>query len=79
MNHDLEYRKKYFSGIKLRNARKFLGVSVYELSCKINSSHNYLNHIESGSAIPSNDLIKKISQYLNVDPSYFFEKEIDTY
>lgn len=66
-------------GQNLQRARKMAGLSLQELSNKINNevSKQSLNKYEKGIMKPNSDLIIKLSIALNIDVNYFYRKKIE--
>ena len=63
-------------GSEIREVRKARGLTLNELSDQIACSTAYLSRIERGTARISVDLLTQISAALNVDPAWFFPKQV---
>ena len=65
-------------GVRLKFARKMAGMSLQELSDKLNNivSKQALNKYEQGLMKPSNDVLLSLSKILEVKPDYFLKKNI---
>lgn len=70
---------KYFSE-RLRNARKMNGLSLQELSNKLNNqiSKQDLNRLETGIQLPDSKIISSLANVLNVTMDYFFKEQLLT-
>ena len=64
-------------GIALRLARLRIqkGVSARDMSLSMGQNPNYINHIETGKALPSLTGLLYICEYLGVTPAEFFDTE----
>lgn len=60
-----------FSGERLKSLRKSKGITLLQLAEKINVTNSYLSKIERGKSTPSIKRMLQLSDYFNVDPSYF--------
>ncbi len=58
--------QKSFSGAKLRELRRALGVSPTALAYEINRSYNSIRAYESGSVHPPAEVIQHIADVLNL-------------
>jgi len=63
---------KKILGENLKNYRKLLNLSQEELSEKLNISVNHLSYIETGKRFISSDLLEKIYEEMNINPSALF-------
>lgn len=61
--------------LRLAKLRTKKNVSAREMSLSIGQNSNYINHIETGGALPSLSGILYICEYLGVTPSEFFDFE----
>lgn len=65
----------YYAGFlprRLRHLRKLQSVSARKMSLDLGQNVNYINHIESGMALPSILSFFYICQYLQITPQEFF-------
>ncbi|WP_245927065.1 helix-turn-helix domain-containing protein [Marinomonas alcarazii] len=62
--------------LRLKQARKKIGISQKELGIKIgmdaSSASGRMNHYEKGRHVPDVDILRKIAEELNVPLNYFF-------
>ena len=61
--------------LRLAKLRTKKNVSAREMSLAIGQNSNYINHIETGRAIPSLCGVFYICEYLGITPAEFFETE----
>lgn len=61
--------------LRLHRARKAAGLSLRELGMRVNISHTAIKKYESGVAMPSSEILIKLSRALNVRSEYFFRSE----
>ncbi len=61
--------------IRLRRARKAAGLSLRDVGERIGVSHAAIKKYEDGIAMPSSDILLKLSHTLNVRTEYFFRPE----
>ena len=71
-------RKRRFSeqafGTTVESLMNEVGVTYRELAAKTGLSAGYLNHLVHGNRpVPSNDVIKRLADALDVEPEYFRE------
>jgi len=59
------------TGKKIRNLREERKLSLQELAKEAQISFSFLSEIETELKIPSNAIIEKIANALNVDPNIF--------
>lgn len=71
---DFETFKKDFAD-RLRLLRNERKISAREMSLELGQNVNYINYIENGRHLPSMQGFFSICEYLNLQPSEFFEKE----
>jgi transcriptional regulator with XRE-family HTH domain len=66
-------------GDKITRARKIAGISLQELSNRIGNevSKQSLNKYEKGLMKPSNDMIIKIANAININIDFFFKEQKD--
>lgn len=62
-------------GEKINKLRTDKKLSMRELGEKIGVSHAHISKLESGISSPSMDLLKKLSDFFDIDVSYFFSDE----
>jgi two-component system, chemotaxis family, response regulator Rcp1 len=62
-----------FVGLKIRERRKFLGLTQAELADLLSLSHQQVQRYESGENTISMVRILKVAKALNVRPEYFYE------
>lgn len=62
-----------FSGEKVKQKRKEIGLTLEELGKKISVSAAQISYIESGAREPSASGIGKLADALGVTPGYFYE------
>jgi Zn-dependent peptidase ImmA (M78 family)/DNA-binding XRE family transcriptional regulator len=58
--------------IRLQRARKAAGLSLRDLGDRVGVSHAAIKKYEDGAAMPSSDILIKLSRSLNVRSEYFF-------
>ena len=61
---------------RIHRARKGAGLSLRELSDRVDVSHAMIKKYEDGITYPSSDILIKIAKALNVRTEYFFRPEI---
>jgi transcriptional regulator with XRE-family HTH domain len=71
-------RKRRFSedpfGATVESLMNEVGVTYRELAAKTGLSAGYLNHLVHGNRpVPSNDVVRTLSEALDVDPEHFRE------
>jgi transcriptional regulator with XRE-family HTH domain len=66
-----------FAGGKIRDFRKKRGLTLVELSEKLNVSPSYLSSIERNIKKPSLPILKKVSECLNISMTYLFEDTVE--
>lgn len=59
--------------LRLAQLRNQKGVSARDMSLSIGQNHSYINHIESGKALPSMTIFFYICECLNITPADFFD------
>ena len=59
--------------LRLATLRTKKNVSAREMSLAIGQNANYINHIETGEALPSLSGVFYICDYLGITPSEFFD------
>ena len=59
---------------KLRHSREF---SQAKLAQKAGTSTHYIGMLETMNKFPSSEMIEKLSEALDIDPTELFNKEID--
>ncbi|MDN4526739.1 helix-turn-helix domain-containing protein [Fictibacillus fluitans] len=62
-------------GQRMKTLRLEHGVTLQELGKEIQFNYSNLSKIERGSRMPSVELLSKLSQFYNVEISFFFEEE----
>jgi transcriptional regulator with XRE-family HTH domain len=62
-------------GEKIKQLRTKKGLTMKELGENLNVSHAHISKLESGINSPSVDLLEKLSEFFNIDVSYFFAKK----
>ena len=70
---DFETFKSDFAS-KLRCMRNEKKISAREMSLALGQNVNYINYIENGRHLPSMQGFFSICEYLDLQPSEFFEK-----
>lgn len=68
-------REHKFSGKKLKLARNIRGVTLEDLSQKINVTHQMLSKYEVEKSIPKPETIEKLAHYLDFETSFFFGRD----
>lgn len=66
------------TGRRIRNLRKYRVLTQTELGDKIGIKKSAISRIESGSALPSREVLDKMAKYFNVSVDYLLGN-IDTY
>lgn len=61
--------------VRLHRARKAAGLSLRDLGERVGVSHAAIKKYEDGLAMPSSDILIKLSRALNVRTEYFFRPE----
>ena len=61
--------------LRLSKLRTMKNVSAREMSLAIGQNPSYINHIETGNAIPSLCGVFYICEYFGITPAEFFETE----
>ena len=61
--------------LRLATLRTKKNVSAREMSLAIGQNQGYINHIETGNAVPSLPGFFYICEYLDITPSEFFDFE----
>ncbi|MDR0909229.1 MAG: helix-turn-helix transcriptional regulator [Spirochaetaceae bacterium] len=59
---------------KIRHAK---GLNQAELAGKAEVSKNYIGFLETARKFPSSEMVQKLAQALDIDPTELFAKEID--
>ena len=67
MNRIIETKAKEYIGGLIRKKRTERGISQLQLSEMTELSRTYVNLIENGKRIPSNDSLEKIAVYLGIN------------
>ncbi len=62
-------------GLRLATLRTKKDVSAREMSLSIGQNENYINHIETGGALPSLSGLFYICDYLGITPRDFFDTD----
>ncbi|MBQ7897720.1 MAG: helix-turn-helix transcriptional regulator [Clostridia bacterium] len=62
-------------GLRLATLRTKKNVSAREMSLSIGQNENYINHIETGGALPSLSGLFYICDYLGITPCEFFDTD----
>lgn len=62
-------------GEKIKYLRTRKGISMRELGDNLGVSHAHISKLESGINSPSVDLLEKLSEFFNIDVSYFFARK----
>lgn len=75
--NEKEYSLQKEIGEKIKKLRNRKGISMRELGDNLGVSHAHISKLESGINSPSVDLLEKLSDFFNIDLSYFFAKEDD--
>ncbi|MDO9475738.1 MAG: helix-turn-helix transcriptional regulator, partial [Pseudohongiella sp.] len=60
---------------RLHNARKAAGLSLRDLGELVGVSHAAIKKYEDGTAMPSSDILIRLSRQLNVRTEYFFRPD----
>ncbi|PEN61585.1 helix-turn-helix domain-containing protein [Bacillus wiedmannii] len=60
-------------GEKLKSLRKEKEVSLVEVGRSVDLSHNFLSEIERGKKEPSNNTLRLLSKYFDIDEDELFE------
>jgi Zn-dependent peptidase ImmA (M78 family)/DNA-binding XRE family transcriptional regulator len=70
--------KQNFFGVRLKLARKMAGMSLQELSDKLDNlvSKQALNKYEQDLMKPSNEVLQAISKSLNIKPEFFLKQDV---
>ena len=63
--------------IRLARLRTKKGVSARDMSLSIGQNPGYINHIETGKAMPSMSVFFFICDYLNITPQEFFDTDTE--
>src|ERR1051325_11379960 len=53
--------------LRLRSLRKKNNIGIKALAKELGISYTYISHIERGKAKPSDDLVRKLASFFNVD------------
>lgn len=64
--------------VRLRRARKAAGLSLRDLGERVGVSHAAIKKYEDGAAMPSSDILIKLSRTLKVRSEYFFRPALVT-
>ncbi|PWI80330.1 DNA-binding protein [Enterobacter sp. CGMCC 5087] len=64
-----------FNGTNLRLARLYHELSLEQVAEKVEKTRQYIQRLESGSAVPSPELINKLAEVLRVKPAFFERQE----
>lgn len=67
--------KEVASGVRLRQARKDIGISVIELARRVGVSPSTIESFEFGSGKPEDEMLIKLADALGCDPSDLLEKQ----
>ena len=62
-------------GEKIKQLRTRKGLTMKELGENLGVSHAHISKLESGNNSPSVDLLEKLSEFFNIDVSYFFARK----
>lgn len=60
-------------GQKIKEMRLNKGLSIYKTARNLHISGNYLSAIERGIYIPSDQVIRNIAEYFDIEPSVIFK------
>ena len=63
--------------LRLATLRTKKNVSAREMSLSIGQDPSYVNHIETGNAVPSLSGFFYICEYLGLTPSEFFDMDVE--
>lgn len=63
--------------IRLLVARKKMGLSQIELAERAGTTNVQISRIENGNVMPKSDLLKKLSEILNVSMDYLMDESDD--
>lgn len=63
---------KEFIGYNLKLARLISGLSLADISEKVNKSKQYIHQLESGVRLPTDELLVELGYLLNVKPKFFY-------
>ena len=72
---DIDKERRMMIGEKIKVIRKKHNLTQRALGQAISYSPTYISDIERGQTQPSIDILRKISQYLEIDIIYFFSNE----
>ena len=64
-------------GVRLRELRKVRGISLRNLARKVGVSASFISQVEQNKCQPSLETLRKISEALDVTPSYLLEADRD--
>lgn len=70
----MEFSSNGTIGMELRLHRTAKGVSLREASDKIGIGESYLSEIERMKRNPSDEIIKRIGDYYNIDKKYLYDR-----
>lgn len=65
-------------GNRIKRARKALGLSLRDLSDKVDLSHSAIKKYEDNDVVPSSEMLIKLAQALHVRVEYFFRPDCFT-
>lgn len=63
-----------FTQNRITQLRMQMGVSARDMSLSLGQSHNYINQIENGKALPSLPALFYICEYFQITPQQFFDE-----
>ena len=63
-----------FTQNRITQLRMQMGVSARDMSLSLGQSHNYINQIENGKALPSLTALFYICEYFQISPQQFFDE-----
>lgn len=66
-----------FSGTKLRELRRAIGISPTDLAYRVNRSYNSIRAYESGTVVPPPAVVEAIAGILNLPVDTFYVEASD--
>lgn len=69
--------QKTFSGSKLRNRRREVGLSPTDLAYRVNRSYNSIRAYETGAVTPPPEVVQAIADVLKLPADAFYSEAPD--